>query len=211
MPSEKLSDFEKEILKEVGNMCAGNATTALAQILGRRIGLEIPKIKITQMGELAKLLGHPEENIVGIHMQILGSVRGNALLIFPKRSAYLLVDILVGPLPEEKERLTEIGISALKEMGNIMISAYLNAFSIFSGIPVFPSIVNLADGAIKTVLQLALIGFGKENSKSAILVEALFREEKKGLSGNFFIAFDYQSIRTLLKEAKTMVAKKETK
>ena len=85
---------EKDILGEIGNMCAGNATTALAQILGKRIDLELPSVKVIDVADLPRLLKvDPEEPIIGIHMQIWGGARGNALMIFPTKDSHALIDL----------------------------------------------------------------------------------------------------------------------
>lgn len=205
-----LGAFEKDILTEIGSMCAGNATTALAQILGKRIELEVPSVKIVSLKKLPWYVSsHPEEIIVGVHMQILGMVRGNALLIFPKRNAFILVDLLIGPLEEIPSGLTEMGISALKEMGSIVISAYLSALSAFTGISIFPSTVTLSSGPTKSFVKLIFSGLKKENSLQTILIEAFFREEKRGVSGNFFVIFDAISIKAILKRAKGLVKQRK--
>jgi chemotaxis protein CheC len=118
----QLNAFEKDILAEIGNMCVGNATTALAQILGKRIELELPNVSVINVDKLHVYLRvEPEEPILGIHMQILGGAKGNALMIFPRKDAFKLVDVLMGPFQQDIGNLTEIGISALKEVGNIVV------------------------------------------------------------------------------------------
>jgi chemotaxis protein CheC len=206
MDSVKFSAMEKDILGEIGNMCAGNATTALAQILGRRIELELPSVKIINAANLPDYLKvDPEETIIGIHMQIWGGARGNALMIFPKKDSFLLIDLLIGPLQESPSSLTEIGISALKEVGNIVVSSYLSALSAFTGISAFPSTVTLTSGAAKSLVNLAFSGLNKGDTGETILVEARFKERKRNLEGNFFIIFDAASIRVILQKAKGLV------
>ncbi len=202
----KFTDVEKDILCEIGNMCAGNATTALAQILGKRIELELPSVNIISVDKLPKFLKVDlEETIVGIHLQIWGGARGNALMIFPVKDSYLLIDLLIGPLSERVGVLTEIGISALKEVGNIVVGSYLSALSAFTGISAFPSTVTLTSGAVKSLITLAFSGLKKEECEEIFLVEAYFSERKKDLSGKFFIVFDAESILEILKKAKSMI------
>jgi chemotaxis protein CheC len=206
MDSVKFSAMEKDILGEIGNMCAGNATTALAQILGRRIELELPSVKIINATKLPVYLKvDPEDPVIGIHMQIWGGARGNALMVFPKKDSFLLIDLLIGPMQESPSSLTEIGISALKEVGNIVVSSYLSALSAFTGISAFPSTVTLTSGAARSLVFLAFSGLNKTDCEETILVEACFRERKRNLAGNFFIIFDAASIRVILKKAKGII------
>jgi chemotaxis protein CheC len=206
MGKVKLTTAERDILGEIGNMCAGNASTALAQIIGRRIELELPSVEIVSIGRLhAHLKVDPEEPIIGIHMQIWGGARGNALMIFPKKDSFLLIDLLIGPLQENPSSLTEIGISALKEVGNIVVSSYLSALSAFTGISAFPSTVTLTSGAARSLIIFAFSGIDKKECDETILVEACFKEKRRDLSGNFFIIFDAKSIRVILKKAKGLI------
>jgi len=156
------------------------------------------------------LSNSPEEIVTGIHMQVLGGMRGNALMVFPKKSAYSLVDILIGPLEDKSNSPTEIGISALKEMGNVVISSYLSSLTAFTGISAFSSTVNLTSGAAKYLITLAFSGMGRENTTETILIEAVFKEKKRDISGNFFIIFDARSIKTILTSAKEMLKQRTT-
>ncbi|MDD5347955.1 MAG: chemotaxis protein CheC [Candidatus Omnitrophica bacterium] len=204
--SVKIGPTEKDILAEIGNMCAGNATTALAQILGKRIELELPSVEVINITKLVHFLKvDPEEPIIGIHLQIWGGARGNALMIFPKKDSALLIDLLIGPLQETPSSLTEIGISALKEVGNIVVSSYLSALSAFTGISAFPSTVTLTSGAAKALVTLAFSGIKKDDCTDTILVEACFKEKKRDLDGRFFIIFDADSIAVILKKAKSLI------
>ena len=206
----KFTDNEKDVLCEIGNMCAGNATTALAQILGKRIELELPSVNIVNMAKLPQFLKiDPEESIIGIHLQIWGGARGNALMIFPTRDSHLLIDLLIGPLEERAGVLTEIGISALKEVGNIVVGSYLSALSAFTGISAFPSTVTLTSGQAKSLVNLAFAGLKRDECDDTFLVEAYFSDRKRDLAGKFFIVFDAESIAVILKKAKSMVNYKE--
>ena len=201
-----LTAVEKDILKEIGNMCAGNATTALAQIIGRRIELELPEVSVIAVRELPKFMKvDPEEPIIGIHMHIWGGAKGNALMVLPKHESFRLVDLLIGPMSENPSSLTEIGISALKELGNIIVSSYLSALSAFTGISAFPSTVTLTSGAARSLVAFAFQGMKNDENDETILVEARFRETKRDLAGSFFIIFDAESIKMILGKAKGMI------
>jgi chemotaxis protein CheC len=202
----KFNAAEKDILCEIGNMCAGNATTALAQILGRRIELELPSVNVIDSEKIPYYLKiDPEEQVIGVHVQIWGGAHGNALMVFPTSDSHLLIDLLIGSHEERASTLTEIGISALKEVGNIVISSYLSALSAFTGISAFPSTVTLTSGCAKALVNLAFSGLRKDECQEIILVEACFSERKRDLAGRFFIIFDAESIAAILKKAKSMI------
>jgi chemotaxis protein CheC len=129
-------------------------------------------------------------------------------MIFPRKDAFALIDILIGPLEEKTYSPTEIGISALKEMGNVVISSYLSTLSAFTGVSSFASTVNLASGASRYLVNLAFADLGKAEITETLLIEAVFQENKRNLSGNFFIIFDAKSIVTILKKAKGLLEKR---
>ncbi|HQJ15271.1 MAG TPA: chemotaxis protein CheC [Candidatus Omnitrophota bacterium] len=210
MEKIKLSAFEKDILGEIGTMCVGNATTALAQILGKRIELDLPGVSVININKLHTYLRvDPEDSVLGIHMQVLGGAKGNALMIFPKKDAFKLVDAVIGPVKHQADNLTEIGISALKEVGNIVVSSYLSALSAFTGISAFPSTVTLTSGAARSIINLAFMGLRQEECEYTILVEAVFKESKRNVEGNFFIILSAASMQIILNKAKAMVKDKD--
>jgi chemotaxis protein CheC len=205
----KINAMEQDILTEIGSICAGNATTALAETLGRKIELKMPTVNIINSDKLSFYLNiHPEDIIIGVHMQVFGEARGNALVIFLKKNAFRLVDILVGPMSESGGNLTEIGISALKEMGNIIVASYMSALSAFAGISTFPSTATFTSGSVKSLVKLAFSGFKEKEDAETILIEAVFMEKKRELEGNFFVIFDAISIKEILIKAKAMLKKK---
>jgi chemotaxis protein CheC len=108
-------------------------------------------------------------------------------------------------MSENPSSLTEIGISALKELGNIIVSSYLSALSAFTGISAFPSTVTLTSGAAHSLVGLAFQGMKKDELEETILVEAKFKETKRDLAGSFFIIFDAESIKVILSKAKGMI------
>ncbi|MFA5361739.1 MAG: chemotaxis protein CheC [Candidatus Omnitrophota bacterium] len=209
MEKEKLSVMDKDILTEIGSICAGNAATALAQLLNKSFSLQFPGVKFVNIAKLPYYLGgDPEEVILGLHMQILGGIRGNALMIFPRKEAFALIGILIGPLEEKSYNPTELGISALKEMGNVVISSYLSALSAFTGVSAFSSTVNLASGASRYLVNLIFTGLGKAEITDVLFIEAVFQENTRALAGKFYIIFDAKSIVTILKKAKGLLEKK---
>jgi chemotaxis protein CheC len=210
MKKIELSAFEKDILSEIGTMCIGNATTALAQLLGKRIEIELPEVIVIDISQLHTYLRvDPEESVMGVHMQILGGAKGNALIVYPRKDAFKLVDAVIGPVAHDSDNFTEIGISALKEVGNVVVNSYLSALSAFTGISAFPSTVTLVSGATRTIINLAFMGLRPDECEQTILVNALFKEDKRNVEGNFFIILNAASMQAILKQAKKMVKDKE--
>jgi chemotaxis protein CheC len=213
MPKYVYSKKDLDILKEIGNICAGNATVALSQILFKKIELQIPKVDIIPINNLAKAIDKNDHPVIGIQMETLGAINGQILLIFSEKSAYTLMELLVGSAKKHRPRLvTQIGISSLKEIGNIVISSYLSTLSSLSRLSVFPSCPQFTDGLPSSVVK-AVFGAFKKEDQHLILIETLFTEQTSSVNGKFFIAFDSLSMRLILKacEATTKEQQKKIK
>ncbi len=183
MNKKEFSNVQLDILKEIGNICAGNATVALGQILFKKIELQIPTVDILPLKKMAEMLVINDCPVIGIQMETLGAINGQVLLIFPQKCAYTLMDILVGSDEKQKTRfVTQIGISSLKELGNIVISSYLSTLSSISRLPVFPSCPQFTDGLASMVIKTIFGGISKKDP-TLILIETLFSEEISSVTG----------------------------
>ena len=196
MSSHKFSKKQLDVLKEIGNICAGNASVALTQILFKKIELQIPKVKIISMSEVSQAFKDVSP-IICIQMEILGALHGSALLIFEQECAYTIMELLVGKTGDRTKLVTQIGISSLKEIGNIVISSYLSTLSSLSRLPVFPSCPQFSDGLATTVIKNVFGGVLNADAY-LILIETVFTEQVTAVSGTFFIAIDSDSMRLIL-------------
>lgn len=199
MEKKGFSKSDLDVLKEIGNICAGNATVALSQILFKKIELEIPKVEIIPFKDVARAIDKEDRPIIGIQMETLGAINGQILLVFSEANAYTLMELLVGNTKQQKTRLiTQIGISSLKEIGNIVISSYLSTLSSLSQLSVFPSCPQFTDGVPSSVVKSVFGAFSKTN-QNLILIETVFTEQSSCVNGTFFIAFDSKSMNLILK------------
>src|SRR5688572_6411336 len=132
MDARDLGPRQLDALREVANIGAGHAATALSQMVNTRIMVDIPEIKIVKLEDVGELLGPPDEIVSACMMQLLGDVTGRTVQIFPWRTAVQLTSTLLNrdtsPRPEE---FGEVEQSALREVGNILVGAYINALSEF--------------------------------------------------------------------------------
>ena len=201
-----------DVLKEVGNICAGNATVALSQILFKKIQLEIPKVEVLPLEKMISTIDKDKHPIIGIQMETLGAINGQILLIFTEKSAFNLMDLLVGNsgAVQKTKLITQIGISSLKEIGNIVISSYLSTLSSLSHLPVFPSCPQFTDGMPGTVLRSVFGLFRKKNAQ-LVLIETVFTEALSSVNGKFFIAFDTESMKLIIKACENIALKDKKK
>ena len=132
MSFEKVSQEYYDVLKELGNIGAGNATTALAQMLQCKVDMKVPQVRLLNFNEVGEVMGGEEQIVAGIYLAVEGDITGSMMFILEQEAAKSLVEKLMGmPL---QDGLDEMGISALKEIGNIITGAILSVPAIEFGI-----------------------------------------------------------------------------
>ena len=199
MTFPRLSEGQLDTLKEICNIGMGHAATALSRMIGDRVHLQVPRITLIDIGEVPDLIGGAESVVVGITMQVLGDARGNILLLFPRESAGLLLARLLG---EERQggELDEMGISTLKEVGNILASAFLGALGELLRMTLIPSVPLLACDMAGAVVDGILIELS-ETGDFALVVETDFwgdHPKQAPIKGHFLLLPDPHTLDTML-------------
>lgn len=126
---ETMTVEQKDALKEVVNVGSGTAATALSQMLGQQILIEVPRVEFLEIEDAYAILGLPEEMVVVVYLKVLGDISGVILLSFKKSDAIHMCDLLLGQKVGKTKIIGEMAQSALKETGTILSGAYLSAIS----------------------------------------------------------------------------------
>ncbi|GLI37702.1 chemotaxis protein CheC [Geobacter hydrogenophilus] len=197
MKFDALTEEHLDALREVSNIGVAHAATALSQLIGRSISLTVPKVLLTEICKVPEVFGGAEKLVVGIYLQMLGDARGNILIVLPRDSALKLLSRLLPRDKSEGTLLTELEISALKEVGNILASAYLNALGALMGKTLIPSVPVLSFDMVGAVIDYALIELG-EIGDLALMVETDFFGEEEKINGQFFLLPDPVSLKIIL-------------
>lgn len=193
----ELSPTQMDVLREIGNVGAGNSATALSQIINRRIDMTVPNVSIVPIGDVPELIGGPDAMVAGVFLRVYGQAPSNILFIMPKESAYYLVDMLMGKQHGSTDKLDFMDESALMEIGNILAGAYLNALFTFTNISMIPSIPALAIDMAGAILSVVLVQLGQMGDH-ALVIETKFQAEDDGITGHFFLVPDPGSLETIL-------------
>ncbi|NLV91985.1 MAG: chemotaxis protein CheC [Firmicutes bacterium] len=138
----ELSPTQIDLLRELSNIGAGNAATALSTLLGdQRLEMTVPEVLVCSLAESMELIGGAESVVVGIYVLMSGDSNGRVAFIFPEKSALKMLEFLV---PGKELTLDSVEVSALQEVGNIVVSSYLNALAKSTGLTLIPSVPALA-------------------------------------------------------------------
>ena len=194
---DNLSSQYFDVLKELGNIGAGNATTALAQMIGTKVDMNVPQVRLLDFKDVGDLMGGAEKIMAGIYLAVEGDIDGSIMFLLGKQAARHLVDKLMGTGPKsEDEEFDEVEMSALKEVGNIITGSYLNSLSMMTNLKLIPSIPYVAIDMAAAILSVPAIQFGMMGDK-ILLIETQFFDELK-LSGYFILLPDIEGYSRIL-------------
>ncbi|MDR3600694.1 MAG: chemotaxis protein CheC [Desulfosporosinus sp.] len=155
-----VTQFQLDALREIGNIGSGNAATALSTLLQRRIEMSVPKVWAVPFEQVSAIVGQLDTPQVAIYVKVEGEAPGKAVFLFPVESAEIVVQALFGTNEPLDLYADEMAQSALKEVGNILVSSFLVALSQFSGIPLQPSVPALAVDMIGASLDAIFLEEG---------------------------------------------------
>lgn len=186
-----------DVLKEIGNIGAGNATTALSQMLGSKVDMKVPQVKLLEFKDVGTTMGGEDQIVAGIYLVVEGDITGSIMFMQKKESAKVMVSKLMGGMPSEGEDFSEMEQSALKEIGNIITGAYLNSLSTLTGLKIFPSVPDLCIDMAGALLSVPAIEFGTIGDK-LLLIQTDFTDDVE-LSGYFVLVPDEESYGKIMK------------
>ncbi|MCX7708903.1 MAG: chemotaxis protein CheC [Clostridia bacterium] len=195
---DDLNNLQLDVLREIGNIGAGNAATALAKMLNKKVDMDVPKVKILEFKDVNDILGGADIEVIGILLSVTGDLTGNIMFILELKAARVLVNILMGMPPEDATPFSDIELSALKEIGNILSGSYLSALSMLTNLNIMPSIPDIAIDMAGAILSVPAIEFGKVGD-TVLYIETEFQEGSTKVVGDFFLVPDVESYDTLLK------------
>jgi chemotaxis protein CheC len=203
--SESLRDLQLDALKEVANVGAGHAATALSQLTNRRIMIDVPDVQICSIEEAATGVLDGRGVVAAILMQVLGDLTGRCLMIFDKDCALHLADLLLHRKPGSTRVFGELEQSSLKETANILTGAYLNGLSDMLGLMLIPSVPSLAIDLCAAVLSTAYLNFGFERSY-VIILDTRFRFDpgEASMAGHFVLLPDPSGLEVIMKAARLL-------
>lgn len=193
---DQLNDLQYDVLKEIGNIGAGNATTALAKLLNSKIDMNVPSVALVPFSSLATSMGPEDSVFVGVLLQLEGDVRGMMMFLLDKPSAHHLVDVLMGTKSDGDAEFSDIGYSALNEIGNIICGAYLSALSGLTNLTITVSVPSVAIDMVGALLSVPAIEFGKIGDK-VLFIKTQFGEDDF-INGYFLMIPELESYNVIL-------------
>jgi len=210
MPDSHISaelNISKEELNEfnlLSNMGAANAAESLSKILNKRIDLSIPEVRLTPVEKIPDLFGNLQEPYMGVMLGIEGEINGTLLLLLQEKIGFELIDMLYGTDTSANKELSEDGVSALKELTNIIGASILNVYAEKSNMVVKPNVPIFVHDYLQSVMDTVLIMHNIEHDY-AIVMDTAFYFENDQVMGNLMILPESDSLKVLVKGFKSNV------
>lgn len=194
---EQLNDLQIDVLREIGNIGAGNAATALATMLDEKVDISVPKVRITDFDTAVNALGGAETLTVGVLVNFMGEATGMIMFLLRMEDARNILQILVGGDPEESGELDDLKISAIKEIGNILGSSYINSIATLTGMSIQISIPYIAIDMAGALMSVPVIEFGSVGDKVMFIEESFIAEDNQ-LNSNVIMFAEMETIKTIM-------------
>ena len=186
---DNVNEMYIDVLREIGNIGAGNATTSLASMINEQIDMNVPKVELMEASKLSSAICPEDEIIVGIFLEVTHDITGSMMFLMRMDSAHYLVNKLMGRDPE-------MDLSAMKEIGNIITASYLSALSSMTNLTILPSVPYIAVDMAGAILSVPAIQFGQYGN-NALLIETEFGDERM-INGYFILMPEEESYAKIL-------------
>lgn len=199
---DQITSLHLDFLKEIGNIGAGHAATALSQLLNKKIRMNVPKVEIASFDEMVELAGGSEQVVASVFLRIEGDIPGSMFFILPLDDAAHFIGKLIGDphysLSEPPYK--EMGLSALQELGNILCGSYLTALADFTNLSLQPSVPALGIDMVGAIISFGLIEQSQVSDHVIVIDTAINDEDSlttSSIRGHFFLLPDPDSFHTL--------------
>lgn len=187
-----------DILKEIGNIGAGNAATSLSQMLSKRIEMNVPEVKILKYNDAIESIGGAENVVVGILVSFNGDIEGVILFLLKKEFVHLILNSLMGTELSNFEDITDMELSALSEIGNIMVSSYVNSIASLTNMTIDITVPGLNIDMAGALLDAVAVEFAEAADKVIFIKEQYYCGEETVYS-NMLLLPSMSSLNILLK------------
>jgi len=201
LDEKSIDESSLEIFREIGNIGAGNAATALAGILGRQVRMSVPQAEIVPFNTIVNILDGPETVVAGILVDMKGDLNGYILLLLSLQDCAGMVSLTLGDLTrggrDSPPYFSDLESSALLEISNILVGSFITSISSLTGLRIQPSTPQMTVDMLGAIMSIAAIEYGLMGD-SVLFLKTEFSEETDNIAGHFFLIPDYESYKTLM-------------
>jgi len=192
----QLSSAQIDILKEIGNICVGNSTGILTQLIGGVVDVYLPALDILSIDELPKYIKEKGKMVYGVNAQITTHIQGTIFLLFPEQDSLKIIHKFLQGMDTDGVSTIQFGISIIKEVGGISIFSYLNTLSSLVKKLIMSSVPSFLSGSVDELLQMILREY--EHWGNVCIVHNAFKETHANIEGSFYLILNRESAGLIL-------------
>ena len=203
--SDKITSFHLDVLKEIGNIGAAHAATALSALLQNKIDMRVPNVQMVSFNDMMELAGGSENVVVGIFLRIEGDAEGSMFFVLPVEQANRFIRRLIHDESFDfysPNSVSELGLSAMQEMGNILSGSYLSALSDFTGLKISPTVPGLSVDMFGAIISIGLIELSQVSDSVIVINTSIYEDiisDDEEVRGHFFLLPDPDSFEAIFK------------
>ncbi|MBP3544058.1 MAG: chemotaxis protein CheC [Lachnospiraceae bacterium] len=192
-----MNDVQLDVLREIGNIGAGNATTALAKLVNLKIDMKVPRVAMVGFPNLAETIGNEEELMVAVLVTLSVDINGIMMFMMDKKSAKFLIEqMLAGSGMEVSDDFGDMEMSVVSEIGNIISGSYLTALSTLLNMNIDMSVPYTAVDMAAAIISVPAIEFGKIGDE-VLLIQTDFGDDFD-VNGFFILIPELESYGKIL-------------
>lgn len=196
---DELSTMQIDTLREIGSIGTGNAATALSNMLNRQVRITLPEVRIMGYNEAIEWIGGPEEITAGVLVKLSGQMNGIMLSCQQLPFVNLVLESILGKAVEDYFGLHEMETSALIEVGNIMISTFINALSGLAGMDIHLTVPAFTVDMQGAILAVPMAEYGGQ-SDYIMTIGGNFVCDDKEVPCRLLLSPDIRSLNALLRK-----------
>ena len=193
---DNLNDTQLDVMREIGNIGAGNACTALSGLIGTPIDMSVPRVQLLGIDSTSDYLGGDDKEVLGIRIDVKADLTGMMYHIVNKRFAERLINTFYEKKLDTIKSIDEMDMSVISEMGNITSGAYANALATLSGYVVDIGTPTPGGYSISEILKVPIETFGEVGDK-ILVVDVQFIIDSEKLTSNMILVLEKDSLHRL--------------
>ncbi|WP_124066919.1 chemotaxis protein CheC [Clostridium sp. E02] len=196
---DEMNGLGLDLIREIGSIGTGNSATALSSMLGKTVRMTLPDVQILGYNEAIKFLGDPEEIVAAVLVKMTGEINGLMLFILKMDFINEVLSCVMQEEIEDYYQLNVLETSALEEIGNIIISSYVNAMSTLSEVTINLSVPDIAVNMLGGILSVPMVEFGYQTDKM-MMISGQFVIGGNVLNSDLLMMPDIMSLNFLMEK-----------
>ncbi len=198
MSEIEFDQIRLDVLREITSIATGNAATSLSALLGRKVDVTVPNIMVESVEKVPEILGGGGRIASVVYFLFSGKISGSILLVLSSPESLRLANLLTGQKVDKMENLDEMGLSALKELGNIIIGSYMRVLADELKVRITHSVPGFAYDMLGAILDELLAQMSLK-TEYAVIMESEFIVREEVRRGHLVFILEPETTKAIIR------------